>query len=228
MIQISELVRAVGHLLEGCEGDIEPKPFKTSIDHPFDSYLAFSATQGAPSWVKFTIRVSEPNVVYFQNSAQIPFHHDFVSAALEPYIGWTPAQIDAVSLHADGQELVFGAVLYSPALSFEIAIQLVRQDGYSVEEVITYFEAVRASVNAATGVPFFYFPTFEQQQSARDNKAALEKAGIPLGSTARWSAGDVCYARGWAHGRVVFVAGEDIEDAFMCGILMSVSTQSTG
>jgi hypothetical protein len=218
-IVIAELVRAVRHALEGCFGDIEPKPFKTRIEHPFDSYLAFSPTIGGPSWVKFTIRVSEPDVVYFQNSSQTPFHHDFVAATLEPYIGWTAAEIDRVSLYADGQELVFGAVLYSPTAPYEIAIQLVRQDAYSVEQVVTYFDAVRASVDAAQGVPFFYFPTFEQQQSAEENSAALEAAGIRLGSTARWLAGDVCYNFGWAHGRVVYVDAEDIEDAYESGDL---------
>jgi len=217
-IDISELIRAVGSALDGCDGG-EPKPFKTSIDHPFDPYLAFSATQGGPSWVKFTIRVAEPGVVYFQNSSATPFHQDFVSTTLEPYIGWTAAEIDAVSLHADGQELVFGAVLYSPTEPYEIAIQLVRQDAYSAAEVITYFAAARASVNAAEGIPFFYFPTFEQQESAAENRQALEAAGIPLGSTARWLAGDVCYALGWAQGRLVFVAGDEIEDAYADGTI---------
>ncbi len=218
-VEIEELVRAVSHALDGCEGDIEPRLFKTRIDHPFDSYLAFPATQGGPSWVKFTIRVDQPHVVYFQNSVQIPFHQTFVAAALEPYIGWTPAEIDAVSLHADGQELVFGAVLYSPTLPHEIAIQLVRQDAYSVDEVVAYFAAVRASIRAAQSVPFFYFPTFEQQESAAANREALASAGIPLGSTERWVHGDVCYAFGWAHGRVVYVAGDDIADAYAAGTL---------
>lgn len=218
-IAIDELVRAVGHALDACEGDIEPKPYKTSIDHPYDPYLAFSATPGGPSWVKFTIRVAEPSVVYFQNSAETPLHHDFVSASLKPYIGWTPAEIDAVSLHAEGQELVFGAVLYSPATPHEIAIQLVRQDPYSVDEVVAYFTAVRAAVRAADGVPFLYFPTFEQQASAAEQREQLAAAGIPLDSTARWTPGDVCYAQGWAHGRVVFVAGADIADAYASGAL---------
>ena len=218
-IAIDELVRAVGHALGECEDDVEPRPYRTSIDHPSDPYLAFSATPDGPSWVKFTIRVADPSLVYFQNSAQIPLHHDFVSTTLAPYIGWTPAEIDAVSLHAEGQELVFGAVLYSPTTPHEIAIQLVRQDAYSVDEVVTYFRAARAAVRAADGVPFFYFPTFEQQESAEAHRAALAAAGIPLGSTARWAPGDVCYAPGWAHGRVVFVAGADIADAYESGAL---------
>lgn len=218
-IEIDELVRGVGHALGECEDDVEPRPYKTRIDHPTDDYLAFPGTPDAPVWVKFTIRVSDPSVVYFQDSGQIPFHHDFVSGALEPYIGWTAAQIDAVSLHAEGQELVFGAVLYSPVLPHEIAIQLVRQDAYSVDEVVTYFNAVRNSIDMATPVPVLYFPTFEQQESASENSEALAEAGIALGSTARWFAGDVCYAIGWAHGRIVFVPGADIEDAYADGTL---------
>jgi hypothetical protein len=218
-IEIHELIRAVGNALEGCRGDIEPPPFKTRIDHPFDPYLAFSATEGGPPWVKFTIRVSEPEKVYFQNSGQTPFHHDFVAATLTPYVGWTPSEIDAVSLYAQGQELVFGAVLYSPAAPYEIAIQLVRQDAYSVDEVVAYFTAVRAAVESAAEIPFFYFPTFEQQESATDNSEALAAAGVPLGSIARWLTGDVCYAMGWAHGRVVQVAPGDIDDAYAAGTL---------
>jgi hypothetical protein len=214
-IEVDDLIRAVDNALHGCRS----QRFKTSIDHPSEPFLAFSATAGGPAWVKFTIRVNEPNVVYFQNSSLIPFHHDFVSASLEPYIGWTPAEIDAISLYADGQELVFGAVLYSPILPHEIAIQLVRQDAYSVDEVITYFEAVRAAVRADAAVPFFYFPTFEQLESAEANRQALEEAGIALGSTARWLRGDACYTFGWAHGRLVFVPGNEIGDAYEAGTL---------
>lgn len=218
-IVIGELIRAVGNALGGCRDDIEPRPFKLRIEHPSDPYLAFPGIDGAPSWVKFTIRVDEPDVVYFQNSSQTPFHHDFVAATLEPYIGWTPAEIDAVSLHAEGQELVFGAVLYSPLGPHEIAIQLVRQDAYSAEDVILYFEAVRASIDKATSVPVFYFPTFEQQGSAEAQRAVLEVAGIRIDSTARWSAGNVCYTEAWAHGRLVFVPGDEIDDAYADGTL---------
>jgi hypothetical protein len=218
-IEIEELVRAVGHALEQCEGDIEPLPFKHSIEHPSEPYLAYPATPGGAAWVKFTIRVAEPQVVYFQNSGQIPFHQAFVAASLEPYIGWTAAEIDAVSLHAEGQELVFGVVLYSPNEPHEIAIQLVRQDAYTVAEVSAYFAAVRAAVHAVPSVPFFYFPTFEQQASAEANRDALADAGIALGSIERWAHGDVCYAVGWAHGRLVYVAPDDIGDAYADGTL---------
>lgn len=218
-VEIDELVRAVGHALDVCQDDIEPVPYKHRIAHPFDPYLAFSATPDSPSWVKFTIRVSQPSLVYFQNSAQTPFHHDFVSTALPPYLGWSPAEIDAVSLHAEGQELVFGAVLYSPAAPHEIAIQLVRQDGYTADEVIAYWTAVRAAIDAASGTPILYFPTFEQQESATANRDALAAAGIALGTTARWLRGDACYAMGWAHGRLVFVAGDEIADAYAAGTL---------
>ncbi len=218
-IGIDELVRAVKNALEGCVGDIEPKPFKNRIEHPFDSFQAYSPTLVGLSWVKFTIRVDQPEVVYFQNSSQTPFHYDFVASTLEPYIGWTTPEIDAVSLQADGQELVFGAVLYSPTAPYEIGIQLVRQDAYSVDDVVRYFEAVRAAVDANAGVPFFYFPVFEQQQSASENSEALAAAGIQLGSTSRWLDGDVCYAFGWAHGRIVFVTADEIESAYASGTL---------
>jgi len=214
-IEVDEIVTAVDSALNGCPNGI----FKTSIDHPFEPFAAYGSTFGSPSWVKFTIRVSDPTVVYFQNSGLLPFHQDFVSMSLPPYIGWTAAEIDAVSLHAAGQELVFGAVLYSPSTPSEIAIQLVRNDPYSVEDVIKYFEAVRASVNAEPEVPFFYFPTFEQQEAAAGYRQQLEDAGIRVDSTARWLDGDACYAFGWAHGRLVYVAGDEIADAYQAGDL---------
>lgn len=218
-IEVDELIQAVNNGLFGCNNVVEPKPFKTYIDYPYDTYFAFAATFDAPSWIKFTLRVDDPDTVYFQNSNQVPFHHEFVAATLAPYIGWTPAEIDAVSLHADGQQLVFGAVLYSPNEPREIAIQLVRQDAYSVAEVIRYFTAVRAAIDAEANVPTFYFPSFEQQESALANEQALEEAGIRLGSTSRWQQGDACYSMGWAHGRVVQVPGDEIADAYADGRL---------
>lgn len=215
LIQVNDLLVAVTAALEGCA---EP-PFKNSVDHPFDPFLAFSSTEGGPAWVKFTIKVADPTVVYFQDSNQFRFHQDFVTAALPGYIGWTRAEIDAASLRQDNQQLVFGAVLYSPSVPREIAIQLVRQDPYSAEEVITYFDAVRAAVHADPQVPFLYFPTFEQQESAREHRIALEDAGIALGSTARWSKGDECYALGWAYGDLVFVTASEIDAAYADGRL---------
>lgn len=217
VIAIDELIRAVGHAVKACEDDLEPLPWKHRVGHPSDPYLAL-ASEG-PAWVKFTIRVGDPFRVYFQDGNQFRFHQEFVSAALPPYVGWTAAEIDAVSLRAEGQELVFGAVLYSPAIPHEVAIQLVRQDAYTLEEVVAYVAAVRAAVDAAGGTPFFYFPTFEQQRSAEEQRDALAEAGIALGSTARWMRGDACYAMGWAHGRLVYVAGDEIADAYAAGAL---------
>ena len=214
-IQVDEIISAVSRALEGC-GDPN---LRTYLDHPFDPYLAYSQTEGGPSWVKFTIRVDQPGIVYFQNSSLYPFHQQFVSQFLPGYLGWTAAEIDAVSLHAEGQQLVFGAVLYSPSEPREVAIQLVRPDPYSVDEVATYFESVRSAVRAVEGVPFFYFPSFEQQESAEQNREALEARDIRLGSTARWAQGDECYTYGWAHGRLVFVHADEIDAAYAAGTL---------
>lgn len=217
-IEVDDLIRAINHALLGCS-DVEPIPFKTRVDHPFEPYFVYGTTFDGSSWGKFTLRVSDPQTVYFQDANRAAFHQDFVRSTLPPYIGKKAAEIDAISLRALGQELVFGAVLYSPEEPREIGIQLVRQDPYSVDEVIRYFTAVRAAIGAAANVPVFYFPTFEQQQMARDNEEVLAAAGIRLGSTGRWTRGDACYAMGWAHGRLVQVAGDDIEEAYADGRL---------
>lgn len=217
-VEVDDLVAAINQALFGCR-DVEPGPFKTRVDHPYESFFVFGATGDGSSWGKFTLRVDDPTTVYFQNANLVPFHQQFVAASLPPYIGWTAAQIDAVSLRAAGQQLVFGAVLYSPGEPHEIAIQLVRQDPYSVAEVVAYIEAVRAAIAADPNVPVFYFPTFEQRESALANEAALAAAGIRLGAPSRWSAGDSCYAHGWAHGRLVRIDGDDIAAAYADGRL---------
>ena len=132
-IVIAELVRAVEHALTRCEGDIEPKPYKHTIDHPSDPYLAFPATEGGPSWSSSRFASGSRRSSTFRTLGRSLCTKLSSRRRFEPYIGWTPAEIDAVSLHAEGQELGFGAVLYSPTDPSEVAIQLVRQDAYSVD-----------------------------------------------------------------------------------------------
>jgi len=173
-----------------------------------------------PRWVKFSVLMRDPTKVYYQDSVALPFHYDFASLRLDPFVGDTRAQFDAVSLHAAGQEVILGAVLFPSLSAFqEYGIQLVRQDAFHPEMVRILVELVRASITAP-GALSFYMPTFEQEQSAHQNEAFFTAHNIPLSNPGRWTQGNGCYSTGWALGRLVQVAPEAIDEAYVMGTLL--------
>lgn len=202
--------------------------WKNAIEFPDEPFAVQGAGGELPTWIKFTILTCDPSVVYFQDSNQYSFHYDFAVNELDPFAGLTREQYDLISLHAIGQEAILGAVLYPgwdlsnpPAGGFpqEFGIQLVRQDAYTPQEVVDLFNAVRTAVNAAPGAQAYYFPTFEQMQTALANQAFLEANGVFVSSADRWAAGNACYAEGWAIGLLNFVPGQDIDAEYIAGTL---------
>ena len=148
-----------------------PPLWKNQVEFPDDSFLSSSNPFGGrplPAWIKFSILLDDPATVYFQDSQLYAFHHDFASEFLDPFVGMTREQFDAVTLHAEGQQAVLGAVLFPPIVSTfppspgipEYGIQFVRRDPYPREQLRDLFNAVRAGVVADPGVEAFYFPTF--------------------------------------------------------------------
>ena len=171
-------------------------------------------------WVKFAVLMRDPRLVYFQDSAEYPFHYDFATAHLDPFAGDSRSEFDDVSLHAAGQEVILGAVLFAPKPDTrELGIQLVRQDAYDPQMVRIVFEKVVASIQTGGGWRSFYFPTFEQAESTRTHRSFFENAGIEVSAAARWSAGHACYAHGWALGRLTFIPGDQIDAAYADGRL---------
>jgi hypothetical protein len=199
-------------------------PFKPAIQLPGDPFEVRDAS--GLSWVKFTIRLSEPGVVHFQNGNQHRFHYDFVMEALDPYLGISRADFEALSFYAVDQELVLGTVLYRRKLTglvSEVAIQLVRADAYSVAEIVHHFGVVRDSLLPIAGAapPVIYLPTLEQQPSALQNAAALDAEGVQVKDAASWLGSDASpsYAGGWAHGRLVELTSAEIGPAYAAGTL---------
>ena len=179
-----------------------------------------------PGWIKFTILTCDPATVYFQDSNAYPFHYNFANEVLDPFLGISLSAYDDVTLFEVGQEAILGAVVMPPLWAFptppdfqEYGIQFVRHDAYSAQEIIDLFNLVKSKINADPGVQAYYFPTFEQLEVAQDNIAFFESNGIPVSSTARWLTGNTCYSKGWALGKVKFVAGDQIEDAYLAGTL---------
>jgi len=196
--------------------------WKNQIQFPAEPLLSTAPGYGevAPRWVKFAIMQDEPYRVYFQDSAKYPFHYDFARARLAPFQSMTRAQFDAVSLWRTNQQVVLGAVLFAPTPNLlEIGIQFVGNDPYPPEQVADWFDQVREAIILGPGVEAFYFPTFEQQPVAEQNRLYFEQRGIALSSGARWVVADECYSAGWALGRLVFAPAAEVDAYYRDGRL---------
>lgn len=201
--------------------------WRTTLDVPNDQFFfadAYSADQ--PRWVKFTIMLCDPGTVYFHNGFAHRFHYDFARARLSPFSTMSRQQFDDVTLHAANQQAVLGAVLIPGFDLFgghsyrrEYAIQLVRRDAYTREQVRDYFNLVKSKLTNQTEVPSFYFPTFEQQASVESHRAWLSSQGIEVASPDRWITRNTCYANGWAIGTLKFFPGDQVGDAYRAGTL---------
>ncbi len=202
---------------------VTPSPYwKTTIAFPDDPFRYWGTSEGGPGWVKFTVLTCDPTTVYFQDSNAYRFHYEFATEQLDPFLGISPTDLDQITLYAEGQQAILGAVIIpSPWGSPfpEYGIQLVRNDPYDPQTVVDVFDLVRSSVNADPGVQAFYFPTFEQLQSAEENQAFLESHGIQISSPDRWATGNSCYAHGWALGDLKYFEGSAIQGAYLMGML---------
>lgn len=192
--------------------------WKNEVRFPDDSFFGGSGSDAG--WVKFAILLSDPTRVHFQDSVKWPFHYDWATRRLPPFIGMTTTQFDAVSLNRAGQQVVLGSVLVPRNPAFvECGIQFVGRDAYTVEEIERWFELVKASVHAEGGAGVIYMPTFEQAEVARTQAAEFAARGIPVGSIERWVQSDHVYAAGWAVGRLKYFAAAEVTAAFADGRL---------
>jgi len=196
---------------------------RTVVSFPSDPFLNNSAAEGGVSFLKFAIVLSEPGVVYFQDSEKYPFHYDFASQRLQPFLGMTRTQFDAVALRSSGQQVVLGALLYGYRDSVaEIGIQFVGQDAYSREQIAQWYETVLQAVEVEAGQPIpsaFYIPSYEQRTVAESQKTWFASQDITVSSIERWLDGDQIYSPGWALGRLVYVQGNQINAAYGDGRL---------
>lgn len=204
--------------------------WKNDVAYPYDAFCDRGISKESTKWIKFTIlrEPYDPNVVYFQNCSKkdFAFHYSFASQLLDPFVGMTAQQFNAVTLFEEGQKAVLGTVILPPAAVWptepkfrEYGIQFVRQDPFTREQIRDLFNLVKAHVAAPADVQAFYFPTYEQQAVASADRDWFESQGIPLSSTARWSEGNACYSQGWAFGRLNYIPAGDIADAYHSGSL---------
>lgn len=185
-------------------------------EEPFQSPSPGEAVR----WVKFAILLDEPWRVFYQDSAEFPFHYDFATQRLAPFSGMDRTSFDAVSLRRENQRVVLGALLYPPRSTFvEYGVQFIGLDAYTPAEIALWFNLVKATVYATNGAGAVYMPTFEQSEVARTNAAEFAGRGITVASVDRWVAGNHVYAAGWALGRLKFFSASEIDAAFADGRL---------
>ncbi len=208
---------------------VSPSPYwKNGIAFPYDAFCARGISKDTAKWVKFTILL-EPydySVVYFQDCRKYAYHYSFAAEVLDPFLGMTTQQFNAVTLFQKNQQAVLGTVILPPAAVWptepqfrEYGIQFVRQDPFTPQEIRDLFHQVRACVAAPADVQAFYFPTYEQQATATASRDWFESQGIPISSTARWASGNSCYSEGWAFGTVRFFPADQIATAYHSGAL---------
>jgi hypothetical protein len=132
----------------------------------------------------------------------------------------SPAQFDAIALRRTGQQVVLGALIYPPAGGpREYGVQFVGYDPYPKEDVKAWFDVVKSSVMADPAATAIYVPSFEQKAQAEMDREWFASQGIEVDSIGRWIHSDAIYSKGWAFGRLVFVPGDQIEEAYAAGTL---------
>ncbi|MCK5796089.1 MAG: hypothetical protein KAI47_02845 [Deltaproteobacteria bacterium] len=175
-------------------------------------------TPGGVEWIKFTIFLSDPDKVYFQDSQKYAFHYTFATAHLDPFKGMSDINFNAKTLHKTGQVAVVGAVLLNRR-AHEYGVQLERFDAYHPKMVARLLGTIDKSLTFKTTHKPFYLPTFHQQPSIAAARHCYVKFGIEVSDAARWASGSGVYSTGWALGRVVYVDGDKIDDAYKNGTL---------
>ena len=210
---------------------ITPSPdWKGDIEFPADPFrVDGTGFPPQPGWVKFTILTCDRAQVYFQDGRKYAFHYDFARERLDPFYGISRTEFDSVTLYAENRRAVLGAVVLPPLAGWppraersEYGIQLVGMDPYEPAEALEYLNLVKGHVSDEPDVRVFYFPTFEQAQTANENAEFFEANGFPVASADKWAEGNACYSQGWAIGRLLFIPAEEIGDAFLNGSLTPV------
>lgn len=194
--------------------------WKGEVQVPNDDFI-HAGVSSEPRWVKFTILLKDPTKVYFQNSRKFSYHHDFVTQHLDPYKGISREEFNRIALHKKDQALVVGALVLPSDLLLlnEYGITFEREDAYHPEMLKRLYELVKSKIKPQQPHDGYYFPSFHQSASVKRLEACYHQKGVQISSIERWSQGDQCYSTGWSVGRLVEVAGKDIDDAYKEGRL---------
>ncbi|MCH6255181.1 hypothetical protein MLD52_01390 [Puniceicoccaceae bacterium K14] len=217
------------HFFKVTESDpLEVTPhssWKNSIDYPDDPFrktlstdFYFSFDDEPLSLIKFIILLDDLDTVYFQNSNDYEFHYNFAADRLEPFSGLSASEFNLQTLYGKGLKAILGNVIFAPEFN-EYGIQFVVKDPLPQETILFLYNLVDQAINQTSNAQGFYTPTYEQTESALNQEQLLALNGINVSSFSKWETGNSGYNSGWAVGKLVFIPGDEIEDAYENGTL---------
>lgn len=197
--------------------------WKSELTLPNEPFLSVPESFDADTirWVKFTILLSDPETVYFQDSRVYPFHYDFAKERIPEFRGLSRQEFDALTLEGTERRAVLGAVLLPGDTERhpEYGVELVLNDEVHPEFVRTIVETVNDHIEAPAGTKPVYLPNPEQRLCVDEHAPYFEEHGLPFGTVDRWLVGDACYAPGWAIGRLVQLSADEVDGAYLDGTL---------
>ncbi len=194
------------------------KSWKSTLHATSDAAFFVGEAGSDLEWVKFTIFLSQPEKVYFQDGNVYPFHYLFAKERLAPFAGINNVDFDAKTLHREGQVAVVGAVVLQRQ-RLEYGVQFERHEAYHPKMVKRLFESVKGALSFDAPATAFYMPTYHQRASVQETAHCYAQAGIQITDGTRWAKAGGCYSTGWAMGKVVFVKGDKIDSAYQDGTL---------
>ncbi len=184
----------------------------------------FQSATGTPAplpYVKWTLLLSDPRRIHFQDTVRHPFHIQFARARLPGYGNIGALEFNARSLHpGPSQQLVLGSVLRAPDPQVrELGIEVTGLEAFPGETVASWVGMVRDRIHAPPGWRILYLPSTGQEAEAEAHREAFQSVGIGVDSLRRWISDNVCYSEGWALGRLVRLATGEIPAALGDGRL---------
>lgn len=177
--------------------------------------------EGADRWIKFTIIQCDPQTVYFQNSQTYRLHYDFAKMHLDPFHDMSVDDFNQVTLYTENRKAILGAVLWSSDLlnEQEAGIQFAGRDPFDADTIVQLMNQVRLRLRANHSVKAFYFPTYEQQAKAEEDRDYLATQGVVVSSPSRWVEGNIAYSPGWTIGTLKHIPAAQIQQAYRKGEL---------
>ncbi|HUF60866.1 MAG TPA: PEP/pyruvate-binding domain-containing protein [Verrucomicrobiales bacterium] len=175
---------------------------------------------GSAPFVKFTLNLDLDRRVYFQDTIRYPFHFPFIRGRMPGYADITLIDFERLALRVDGQRLAVGTLVLAPDPAIrEAGLIFEGSEPFPRERIVEWFGSTLDRIGARDAWTVFYLPSFEQLPVARENEDYFRERGIVVESASRWAGAVVCYARGWALGRVKAIAGSEIIAAYGDGRL---------
>jgi hypothetical protein len=176
---------------------------------------------GGIASVKWSLELTDPGRVYFQDSSRYPFHLQFARARLPGYGAMGAVEFGLQSLYPGaGQRMVLGSVFRAPDPAVrEAGIEITGAVAFPVEQVAEWFGHVRQRLAVPDGWRVYYMPSPEQRAAAEEAEALLAGKGVAVSGLERWIDDNICYSAGWALGKVVVLASSEIAAALGDGRL---------